>query len=474
MPAKKNIKSIVKNFFAKNNLNITNSTIAVCVSGGADSIALAHILCELKDKLNFNLYIIHINHKTRKKESDDDAKFVRAFADSHKINFIEREVIWNETEKSNNFSEEILREKRYELIFEETKKIGAKFIALAHNKNDVAENFLIRLIRSSGSTGLSGLREISVSEDHQIIRPFLNISRSEIIKYLSENNIAWREDSSNQNKKYLRNKVRHELIPLLEKEFNPSITEALSTTHDLLSEEDTFLHALANKEYQLYKNKYFKNNAPKYLDNNFLNNLSLPVMRRVLRIWIMELSKEFYPPSFLKIKQIVDLLNDKRTGKTIEINDDLSLYTDYDRLIVSSAIDNQHADYVLFKEKNLTPIELDINKKSQLIGGVEFKIKIIKAKNITEDILKNKDNRKIYLDADKVSSPLFIRSKKDGDRLAAKKIKEIFIDEKVPKYIRDYMPILENNSGVLWIVGFRKGASAKVDTNAKTVIEISV
>lgn len=232
----KNIVKIIEQTIDKFNMLKKGDKVIIGLSGGADSTSLAYALNELKSKLGIDLYILHINHKLRGKESELDEAYSKNIAENFNIPFYSESLSNFETNEKNEKKnksvkfgsfEADLREKRLIAFQKVADKIKANVIALAHHQDDLVETILFRFLRGSGPYGLAGFEPVSIYNNLKIIRPLYEISKNEIIDYLKKHKINWREDKSNKSYKITRNRIRHELIPYLERFFNPSVKEAV-------------------------------------------------------------------------------------------------------------------------------------------------------------------------------------------------------------------------------------------------------
>ena len=216
--------------------------VLVAVSGGADSVAMLLALDELKRLLGIRLTVAHLNHHIRGNEAKKDAEFVRKLAAGLKIPFVGGDADVPRLAKSRGLSIEMAaREARYEFLADAARKKGADVIATAHTADDQAETVLLKLCRGAGSRGLSGIPRETTINGVRVVRPLLDVTRVEIESFLRRKKQAWREDRTNRDTAYLRNRVRHELLPMLESKLNPGIREALLRTADILREEDDLL-----------------------------------------------------------------------------------------------------------------------------------------------------------------------------------------------------------------------------------------
>lgn len=235
-----NLSKKVQNFAHQNSIFKSKQKILVGVSGGADSVCLLQILLELRNKYDFSLHIAHVNYNLRGIDSDRDTLFVQELAKDNKL---EISILNVENKQKEKNLENELRNIRYN-FFEKTRKmLSYDCVAVAHNKDDQAETVLMRIIRGSGSLGLSSMKPIS----GKIIRPLLSTPRNEIEVFLQENNMCFRTDKSNLEPVFLRNKVRLNLVPYLEKNFNPNIKESLCKLAESVGAEHEYILNQAKK-----------------------------------------------------------------------------------------------------------------------------------------------------------------------------------------------------------------------------------
>lgn len=224
--------------------------VVIGVSGGPDSMTLLNILNNLKEKLNINLYVAHINHMIRK-EADEETEYVKDFCAKINVEFFAKKVkVEEEAKKQKIGTEEAGRNIRYEFFEEVAKKVGANKIATAHNSNDNAETVLMNIIRGTSVSGLKGIDKV---RDGKFIRPIIECSRDEIEEYCKEQNLNPKYDKTNDENIYTRNKIRNMLIPFLKKEFNPNIVDGINRLSQIATEEEQFINKTVEKEYERLK-----------------------------------------------------------------------------------------------------------------------------------------------------------------------------------------------------------------------------
>ena len=224
-----------------------NDKVVIGVSGGPDSMTLLNILNNLKEKIEIEIYVAHINHMIRE-EADEETEYVKEFCERIGVSFFFKRVdVESEAEKLKIGTEEAGRNIRYEFFIEVANKVGANKIATAHNSNDNAETVLMNIIRGSSISGLKGIEKV---RDEKFIRPIIECNRDEIEEYCKINNLNPKYDKSNLENIYTRNKIRNMLIPFIKKEFNPNIIEGINRLSSIAYEEEQFINKIVEKEYK--------------------------------------------------------------------------------------------------------------------------------------------------------------------------------------------------------------------------------
>ena len=240
------LKEQVINTIKKYNLIEKGDSIVIGVSGGPDSICLLHILNELKQELNFKIYVAHINHMIRK-EADEETEYVKNFCKNLEVEcYIKRIDVIKIANNLKRGTEETGRQIRYEFFNEVLKKTNSNKIATAHNNNDKVETVIMNILRGSGTSGLKGIEPI---RDGKFIRPLIDIEREEIEKYCINNNLDPKIDKSNNENIYTRNKVRNIAIPYIKKEFNPNIIKTINRLSKVATEENDYLNKITKKTF---------------------------------------------------------------------------------------------------------------------------------------------------------------------------------------------------------------------------------
>lgn len=425
----------------KESLVENGDRIVVGFSGGPDSVFLVEMLLKLREKIDFDIVLVHINHLLRGEEAQRDEDFSINYGKSKGLKVFARKINITSLGKEKGLSlEEAGREARYSFYKEVLEKSNSNKIALAHNKDDQIETFMFRLTRG---TGLSGLEGIATKRD-RYIRPISEIYKSEIVNYLDENNISYCIDSTNLENEFTRNSIRIDLIPFIEKRYNPKFKDKIFS----LIEEIRDINIFIEKEIE-----QFSYNETINIESilKFPKSIRGKILSKYLYKYGLEVNRK-------KISLIESILE---KGGSQEIS-----------------LDSQ---YILKKEYNILKIQ-KINLIKNNIEEVTFtipnKIKygdyIIEA----EYVERGEQNKNCFYTNLKLGDTLIVRGRKDGDKIiptgmkGEKKLKEIFINEKIGKEKRDSIPLIVHNGNIVWIAGVR--GNEKYNSTEKRCIKLSV
>lgn len=447
----------------KNKMLNYGDKVIVGVSGGPDSMSLLHILIKLKDKYGLSLYAAHVNHSLRGIESDQDEEFVREYCRKEGIGFYSRKVDIGRISSERGVSTETTgREERYAFFKELKDELHADKIALAHNANDQAETILMRIIRGTGIEGLAGIKPV---RDGIFIRPLIEIARTEIEKYCEENGIEPRIDRTNSENIYSRNKIRLELIPYLNNNFKCNIVDGLNRLSKIIEKDNEFLELEAEKRYEAFCSS--KDGKVIISKDAFKEHES--VLTRIIRKSLESLTGSLY--NFEKV-HIYDIINIQKqgTGKMIMLPRNVVAFNDYGDIALylkdnlAKGTEKDENEYLLHEGTNI------IKEKALII-----KINMFENKG---KVLFDKNSMKKYFDYDKIKGYINLRYRKDGDKFTPlgmsgqKKLKNVFIDLKIPQYERNFIPLICFGEEIAWIVGYRVSENYKVDVNTKRILEI--
>ncbi len=320
------LKEQVIDTIKKYNLIKENDSIVIGVSGGPDSICLLHILNEIKNELNFKIYVAHINHMIRE-EADEETEYVKDFCRNLEIEcYIKRIDVVEIANNLKRGTEETGRQIRYEFFDEILEKTNSNKIATAHNNNDKVETILMNILRGSGTSGLKGIEAI---RNNKYIRPLINTSREEIEEYCEINKLNPRIDKSNNENIYTRNKIRNVVIPYIKQEFNPNIIKTINRLSEVANEENEYLNKVteenfneiyvgasiarpkSDKDMQQEKNQIV-------LDLKKFNSLELVIKRRVILYTINELLSSTTGIEKVNIDDMIKLCNNNIGNKYLK------------------------------------------------------------------------------------------------------------------------------------------------------------
>jgi len=431
--------------------------VLVAVSGGVDSIVLLQVLYELKEELQLSLTVAHLDHQLRGEESRQDAIFVAKRAEELNLPIILKTFdVPSFIEEHRLSPEEGAREVRYKFLEEAAEKIKAKYIALGHNLNDQVETFLMRLLRGAGIEGLRGMLPVR----GKFIRPLIECSREEIMKFAQERGLDFREDRTNIEPKYLRNRIRLELLPLL-KEYNPNIFATIARTEEILRQAGSFLEKLA-------ADKLAEVTISQEPGRLILRSRKAPeiIQEIMVRQAIFRVKGSLRGIGFAHLQAVCQAIKEDK-GKI--------------RIDLPGIIFERSGDNIIFAKSKRGRAAKKYNFPLEVPGenilkeiGWKFSFEILKG----HDFLKA-GNLEEYVDYAKIIKPVYVRNRREGDRFSplgmkgTKKLKEFFIDEKVSRFKRDLIPLICDQNGIIWVVGYRLSERYKVASQTERMLKIS-
>jgi tRNA(Ile)-lysidine synthase len=456
--------SLIKNNILEKNLISLGENILIALSGGPDSVFLFHNLRRLRETLSFNLYASHINHMYRGKDAMHDEEFVRNLCDKYGIKlFVKRKNATEYAKELKVTEEEAGRVLRYNFFKENLREIGEGKVALAHNLNDQAETVLQRIIRG---TGIDGLSAMSFQKDN-LIRPMLNISRYEIMNYLHENNYEYCIDITNTQDIYGRNKIRLNLIPYLEQNFNPNIQSSLYRMSEAMERDKKIIEKYIESKFSEALKE--KSDMRIVLDLNLLKALDIGEIGRIIRRGIEELKGNTVNIEMKHIDSAINLISSGKTGKRINLTDGFTVEISYNNFIVNKTVEKVPDFEYNIVLNRLNYIE-EINKT--LFATVSD------TEDMSEVNIKDKDI--VSIDYNLIKGSLVARNRRPGDSMipcgmmGSKKIKDIFIDLKIPKEERDTKLIIADDENIIWLEGYRINDKYKVSAATKKILNISL
>lgn len=428
--------------------------VIVALSGGPDSVFLLHFLQKYKSLLSCDIIAVHINHNLRNSESDKDQIFCREFCNEKGIELIEESVdVKSKASEEKMSIEEAARELRYKILDRICSEKSFNKIATAHNSNDNTESILFNFFKG---TGLRGLKGIPIKRG-KIIRPILNITKTEILEYLEYNQINYRIDSSNAENHFKRNFLRNKIVPLIKNDINENLENTLFRNSQVVSSS---LKVIDNYVEKISSDIVLYNDEKVIIPINVINDFTREDIAEVLIRKIPEIfGIEFNYNTFEKVNQLFD----KQVGKKEFLLSDLVVFRERDSIVV-------------YKEdgKDLSEIEVDFGKEYS-----------IKDKSIKIDLLNSFDKNNIFnenyefVDGDKIQNIIILRKWKNGDKFIPlgmsgfKTVSDFLTDEKVSSIEKKNQLVLtDNDDRVFCVVGKRIDDRYKIRESTKKVLRI--
>ena len=434
--------------------------ILVALSGGPDSVALLYGLLAIQPEFGLKLYVAHLNHKLRGEESDEDERFTKNLASSLKLKFFSRRIDVIEEAKRKKISiEEAAREVRYDYLENLADRIKADRIALGHQADDQAETFLMRLLRGTGSAGLSGIP----IKRGKIIRPLIQIKREEIEEFLKANEIPYRLDSSNYLTDYFRNRIRLTLLPRIREEFNPKIVESLNRTTDIISLQQEYIQ---KKCEQILEHIGKKKKSKILVDLEEFAGHDICLQREMIRLGVRELKGDLNQLTFESVDRALNLVSRKKSGKKVKLVNQIWAEIDGKELLIHK---EKKRDY---KYPLTFPGEVNLRD-----WGIKIKGELHKGKLLSRNLIPQNQNV-AFLDWEKMKAPLCLRSRRRGDKFrplgmkGSKSLADFLIDAKVPRHLRDHLAILTSKGKIAWVIGHRISDEFKVTEKTKKILKV--
>ena len=452
-------------YIKENEIIKQGDKILVALSGGPDSVCLLHILHRLKEPFNLKLGAIHINHMLRGEEADNDEKYIIKLCDELGINHYVKRINIEYVARDTNVSLEVAgRNERYKAFEKIREKYEYDKIAVAHNANDQAETVLMRIMRGTGLEGLTGIKSKRIDG---IIRPILCLNRQEIEEYCEKNNLNPRIDASNYERIYSRNKVRLDILPYMKENFNKDIIDTLNRMTLLLQKDNEFIEEYSNKCYNIYCENYGE--KIKVSKNLFEKEMDSIITRVLIRVF-KEISNSYQNFEMKHIYEVVNLAK-KSTGKKLNLTNKI-------------ICENLYGDIIFSKEdkpkEKIEDNEVKINKddifNKVIFDDYTIRFEVVENKNKVEF---SKNNLIKLFDYDNIEKEIIIRYRKDGDKITplgmngSKKLKDIFIDLKIPREKRDTIPIVCFDDNISWVVGYKTSQLFKVTKNTNKILKIT-
>jgi len=444
-----------------------NDRLVVGVSGGVDSMVLLHLLNSFRPVFNLFLVVAYVNHRLRPVESEREASFVEKESERLGLAFECGAFDVRGFQKSGGFSlQEAARRIRFQFFNHLLQKYQARKIALGHNADDQAETILLRLLRGAGLKGLKGMLPI---REGRVIRPLLEVWRAEIESFAKENGILFLTDSSNFKRDYLRNRIRLDLIPLIEEQYQPKIKEILHRASTILRMEDDYLEQEAESSFQRIVKKEGESFTFQFSEYQSLHQaLRWRVLQKLLESSVPGRGPD--GKEWSDVNLLYERLGQRPASFFFELPHGLCLEKRYDRVTLRKG-----------EREFIPPFEIELN-----VPGKTYIEEIGREVRIEEREKEQPMNYSegppdiAFLDYQKLRLPLKMRNFRPGDRFqplgmkGTKKLKEYFIDHKIPKFERPGIPLLISGDKIAWAVGHRIDERFKITPETKRVLRVEV
>ncbi len=416
------------NNLKKHNIDIENKKIIAGFSGGPDSTLLVHFLLHAREHYNTKFYIMHLNHKERE-EADYEENYVKEFCVKNNIKcslYVEN-IYENKEVKKHGF-EKLARELRREYFIKDIEKYNGDYIFTGHNLDDRIETMFLNMERGTGIKGLSSMRFVN----NKFIKPLLFLKRKDIRDYLEQKNIDYLHDKTNDDEQFGRNRIRHNIIPIIENYMNNGFSGIVRTLDNIIEYDDFINYVIREKFPEIIK---YKDNKQIHLDINKI----LLYNNKIQKILLLYLISDLYIVNSKNIEDIIKIILSKKP----------SIKKSYKKFTVLKEYNNLKI-INCEEEFELKKIKLEFDKKNQF-GEYEFLIE----KTLCNNIFNDNEYICVSLQAGK---EFFIRTRKQGDKIIPfghdkeTKVKKIFIDYKIPKFKREAYPIIVNEKDeIIWI-----------------------
>lgn len=469
------MKNKVLKFIKENKMIKAGESVVLGVSGGADSMCLLHIMEQISEEIGLNLMVVHVHHGIRKETADRDAEYVMKYCEARSIAcVVERVDVPSLAREWGMSEEEAGRSVRYNTFNEELKKLGGGKIAVAHNADDSAETVLLNLFRGSGIKGMSGILPVR----DNVIRPVLCLTRKEIEEYNEINNVKYVDDETNFMAEYTRNKLRLNIMPAIKSDINKRAAEHINMTGQSLVQIDDYMEMQCNEVYKCAVTEY-KEKPGLYIDGKAFKELHIAMQTQLAKKCLYIVARKSKDITYKHIKALTDLF-DMEVGRRVNLPYGMTAIKEYKG--VSVGIEKKESllcrDITNDESK---AYEIDITKNSEYdvkLTKYEGKLRVDKSEYNDSIFIENKYTK--WINCDTIDDNLLLRTRRDGDYIiiddkgSRKKIKDYFIDKKIPREERNHIWLLARGNEIIWIVGYRLSAAYKIDMNTRKIVRFEV
>ena len=476
-PFVRSVEKTIRDF----NMLRSGDTVLMAVSGGPDSVALLHTMLTLQTEFDIRLGVAHLNHGLRPSAAVTDAGFVSSLCQKKGLRYhAEKRDLRARHHRQKGSLEALARQVRYDFLSRVAQKIGYNKIALGHHAADNAELILMNLFRGSGPLGLSGIPPV---RDNRFIRPLIGQSREQIMTFLQEYQLDFTLDETNQDTRFLRNRIRHELLPDLIRHYNPNLVDTLNRTADILRAEEELLEQTAQQALDSMSDMH--NRAVRVSISKLLEN-HVALQRRILRVAIGRVKGDLRKMTLQHIDAVLNLCRQGSSGQQLCLPDKVTVQILPKRLLaVHKSLAMPDSRMHSHGHDPLPLYNLVLPRPGMGVQKVAIKelkttliFRCMPVESIANPTSAGQDTA--FFDMDQLTSPLSLRYNLPGDRFmplgmrGTQKLKNYFIDHKIPRDKRPTIPVLLSNNRIVWIVGHRIDERAKITQQTRNVLKIEV
>ncbi|MBE0466493.1 MAG: tRNA lysidine(34) synthetase TilS [Candidatus Desulforudis sp.] len=455
----------IKAYMLRHQMVSPGMRVLVGVSGGPDSVALLDVLSGLRDLLGISLAAAHLNHRLRGASADADARYVRQLAEKLGVPCTVEACDVAAYRQEHGLSIQVAaREVRHHFFERVARETGAVRVALGHQADDQVETILHHFLRGTGPAGLAGMLPVRPP----FIRPLLAVRRRDIEAYCRERGLDPRQDPSNIDPVYTRNRLRHNLVPLLEAEYNPNLVTTLLRLGEVCREENAYMEGQAVEAFRRFAAMV---NGDVRIDARGLAELPLALGRRVVREAWSNLNSGPGALDFEHVERVLSLARAKAGGRRLDLPRGISVEKQAGEMVFTlRSIPLQAAPW---------RYELQVPGRTELpVVNRYLTAEIMPAEDLKTEAL---SPGQAAVDLDSLTLPLYVRNRRPGDSFAPQgvggsmKLKEFFINCKVPRLERDWIPlVLDRRDRLVWVAGYRIADFCKLSPQTRTVVLLSV
>ena len=467
----------IEKFIQKYHMLTCGDRVIAGVSGGADSVCLFLMLLELREKIGFDLIAVHVHHGLRGKSADKDQQFVEALCEQHRIPLeifrVNLESIAKKRKQSLEEAGRMVRREAFDCVCQ---KYGGNKIALAHHQNDNAETLLWNLSRGTGLDGLGGIRPVN----GKFIRPLLCMNRKEIEEYLAGRKQSYCIDETNAETDYTRNKLRHLVLPILEEQVNSAAVRHMNETMEQIWEFQEYMQEQVEAAYQECVQEHFEKACWIQIQQKSFETFPELIKKMVIRKGMEQVGGKKRDLSHKHVDVMMELMN-KQVGRTLDLPYEMHAKRNYEGIWLEKQRTYSSGEEKKAEIKQECMSELNIPGETILADrNLKLRCKILeKPKNLSIKDIPQKIYTK-WFDYGIIKSSLYIRTRQAGDTIVIdekghqKKLKNWFVDEKIPKEVRDSQLLLAENNEILWVLGHRMSQAYQVKQSTKWILQIEV